>query len=111
MLTADAVLDGRARQRCLREGAATEDVRSARVDVRLGAIAVDVKAAARVVGRLVVRDVVPQLEHGVRDGTVIHDGDNGVAQCTQATLNGAPRFKDGISAGYVFDAKPTTINP
>src|SRR5262249_54967267 len=40
------------------------------------------------------------------DGTVIHDGDNGVAQCTQATVGGKLRFVDGISAGIQLQAVP-----
>ncbi len=45
------------------------------------------------------------------DGTVVHDGDNGVAQCTQAMLGGKPRFVDGISAAIRFDARAAVIDP
>lgn len=36
------------------------------------------------------------------DGTVVKDGDNGVAQCTEAMKNGKPRFVDGISVEMNF---------
>jgi hypothetical protein len=45
------------------------------------------------------------------DGTVIHDGDNGVAQCTQAMVGGRYRFVDGISAGIQLSASPANIAP
>jgi hypothetical protein len=37
------------------------------------------------------------------DGTIIRDGDDGVAQCTQAMKNGKPRFVDGISVEMNFE--------
>jgi hypothetical protein len=45
------------------------------------------------------------------DGTVIHDGDGGIAQCTQATVDGKPRFVDGISVEIDLSANPATIAP
>ena len=45
------------------------------------------------------------------DGTVVNDGDGGVAQCTQATVNGKPRFVDGISVEIDLSANPATIAP
>jgi hypothetical protein len=36
------------------------------------------------------------------DGTVIKDGDNGVAQCSEAMKDGKPRFVDGISVEMNF---------
>ena len=45
------------------------------------------------------------------DGTVIHDGDGGVARCVDAMVGGVPRFVDGISAAFVLDARPATIAP
>ena len=41
------------------------------------------------------------------DGTVIHDGDNGVVQCTDALdENNKPRFVDGISVEMNFETVP-----
>jgi hypothetical protein len=46
------------------------------------------------------------------DGTVIKDGDNGVAQCSEALKNGKPRFVDGISVELNFStAKIKSIKP
>jgi hypothetical protein len=45
------------------------------------------------------------------DGTIVRDGDGGVAQCSQAMVGGVPRFTDGISISVTLDAKPATINP
>lgn len=45
------------------------------------------------------------------DGTIVHDGDDGVASCTDAMVGGVRRFPDGISVGLVLDAKPVTIAP
>lgn len=46
------------------------------------------------------------------DGTVIKDGDNGLAQCTEAMKNGKPRFVDGISVEMNFQTtKINSIKP
>ena len=45
------------------------------------------------------------------DGTIVRDGDGGVAQCSQATVAGKPRFVDGISAAIELSANPATIAP
>jgi hypothetical protein len=45
------------------------------------------------------------------DGTIVHDGDNGVAHCVDAMLDGVPRFPDGISVAFAIDARSATISP
>jgi hypothetical protein len=45
------------------------------------------------------------------DGTIIHDGDNGVARCVDAMVGGVRRFPDGISTAFTLDARPATISP
>lgn len=46
------------------------------------------------------------------DGTVIKDGDNGVAECSAAMKNGKPRFVDGISVEMNFTtSKIKSIKP
>jgi hypothetical protein len=46
------------------------------------------------------------------DGTVIKDGDGGVAQCSEAMKNGKPRFVDGISVELNFQtSKIKSIKP
>ena len=45
------------------------------------------------------------------DGTVIRDGDNGIANCTDAMIGGTRRFVDGISAAISLDAKPVIVAP
>ena len=44
-------------------------------------------------------------------GVELHDGDNGVADCSQAMKHGRPRFVDGISAQVVLAAKPAAFTP
>jgi hypothetical protein len=44
------------------------------------------------------------------DGTVVHDGDDGVADCSAAVdANGKPRFVDGISVELDFTTSATKI--
>jgi hypothetical protein len=44
------------------------------------------------------------------DGTEIRDGDGGMAQCTEALdKNGKPRFVDGISVAFTFEAVPAAM--
>jgi hypothetical protein len=45
------------------------------------------------------------------DGTVVRDGDNGVARCTDAMIGPTRRFPDGISAAIELDAIAVTIAP
>ena len=44
-------------------------------------------------------------------GIVLHDGDNGVADCSQAMKHGRPRFVDGISGQVLLSAQPGTFTP
>lgn len=45
------------------------------------------------------------------DGTIVHDGDNGVARCTDTLVGGHPRFPDGVSAAVLLSANPAVIAP
>lgn len=45
------------------------------------------------------------------NGVALHDGDNGVADCSQAMKHGLPRFVDGISAQLLLSATPGTFTP
>jgi hypothetical protein len=45
------------------------------------------------------------------DGTVIHDGDNGLADCSQAMKHGRPRFPDGVSSQVRLSARPGLFTP
>lgn len=45
------------------------------------------------------------------DGTVIHDGDNGLADCSQAMKHGRPRFPDGVSVQVRLWARPAVFTP
>lgn len=45
------------------------------------------------------------------DGVAIHDGDNGVADCSQAMKHGLPRFPDGITAQVELWALPALLAP
>jgi hypothetical protein len=45
------------------------------------------------------------------NGTAVRDGDNGVADCSQALKQGRPRFVDGISAQLAISARPATFTP
>lgn len=45
------------------------------------------------------------------DGTKIFDGDNGLADCSQATKHGVPRFPDGVSIQVRLTATPAAFTP
>jgi hypothetical protein len=45
------------------------------------------------------------------DGVALHDGDNGIADCSQAMKHGRPRFVDGISAQLELTARPAVFTP
>ncbi len=45
------------------------------------------------------------------NGVELHDGDNGIADCSQAMKHGRPRFVDGISAQLELAAKPAAFTP
>jgi hypothetical protein len=45
------------------------------------------------------------------DGSVVLDGDGGVARCTDALIGGVPRFPDGVSAAFALTASPAVISP
>jgi hypothetical protein len=45
------------------------------------------------------------------DGTKVFDGDNGLADCSQAMTHGVPRFPDGISIQVRLSAKPGAFTP
>jgi len=45
------------------------------------------------------------------NGVALRDGDNGVADCSQALRHGRPRFVDGITAQVVISARPAAFTP
>ena len=45
------------------------------------------------------------------DGVALHDGDNGIADGSQAMKHGRPRFVDGISAQLELTARPAAFTP
>jgi hypothetical protein len=45
------------------------------------------------------------------DGTIVRDGDDGLASCTDAMIGGVRRFPDGVSAALELDASAVTFAP